>query len=415
MQPGDAQRAGGFLPATAIEVALQARELASDPDAGERVLTHVAKDVDAIRALRPDYERLQQVTGNVLPFALIDWQLTWCEHFLNLSSHIQDQPLFCVLRDANGECVAIVPLIVTHRRLGPMSFVTTSFVGADPGLTEISGPLVAPGYERATIQAVHERMAELPNWDWILWSGLNEAMTRALAERETPRWCKGSDDYLLDLPSSWEELRSRVTRNTREALRHCYNSLRRDGHRFEFVVASEPEEVRRALPSFFELHAKRAAMPWGPKHPDRFATPSLRAFLYDVCDRFAAHRAVRVFQLKIAGKIVASRLGFVAGGSVYLYYSGFEPAWARYSVMTTTVAETFKYCIAEGIRTVNLSPTPERSKLRWLPRRVEFHSALVNREFLPSRMACMAYRMVRSGNQVPARLLKGIFWRARDW
>jgi CelD/BcsL family acetyltransferase involved in cellulose biosynthesis len=70
----------------------------------------------------------------------------------------------------------------------------------------------------------------------------------------------------------------------------------------------------------------RAAMPCGPKHPDRFAGRPLQTFFYDVCDRLAARDAVRIFQLRI-GEIVASRVGFVAHDSVYLYYSGFDPSW----------------------------------------------------------------------------------------
>ena len=50
------------------------------------------------------------------------------------------------------------------------------------------------------------------------------------------------------------------------------------------------------------------------------------------------------------GQIVAMRLGFVVDDSLYLYYSGYDPLWARYSVMTTTVAEALKYAIACGLQ-----------------------------------------------------------------
>jgi hypothetical protein len=101
------------------------------------------------------------------------------------------------------------------------------------------------------------------------------------------------------------------------------------------------------------------------------------------------------------------------GDSIYLYYSGFDPTWARHSVMTTTVAETFKYAIEHGFRTVNLSIGREQSKLRWRPRLVEFHSAIVHREVLKSRILSRAYRLSLSRNGV--RLLKKLVWPARDW
>jgi CelD/BcsL family acetyltransferase involved in cellulose biosynthesis len=180
-------------------------------------------------------------------------------------------------------------------------------------------------------------------------------------------------------------------------------------------VARTRTEVREALGRFLELHARRARMSWGAKHPDRFAGRSRREFLYDVCDRLAAHDAVRVFQLRIGREIVASRLAFVVGDGMYLYYSGFDPAWARYSVMTTAMAEAIRYAIASGLKTVNLSLTAEQSKLRWRPRRVEYHTGLLlRRQSLGSRLVYGAYRMAVSGHGVPARLLSVLGGR-RHW
>jgi CelD/BcsL family acetyltransferase involved in cellulose biosynthesis len=374
--------------------------------------TEVLTSIEGIRALKPDYERLCQVTGNALPFALQDWHLTWCAHFLNRYPRVREQPLFCALRNRMGECVAIVPLILARRRIGPLEFVTADMIGADPGLSEIRTSLIEPGYERLTVRAVHASLARIPHWDWIHWRGICGALTEAIALETTPHWYHISEDYVLDMPSSWQEFRADLKRNIRESLRHCYNSLRREGHAFEFSVARECAEVRQALDRFLVLHAMRARMTWGAKHPDRFAERSSQEFLYDVCNRLAARNAVRVFELRIAAESVASRIAFVVGDSLYLYYSGFNPAWARYSVMTTTVAEALKYAIANDIRTVNLSLTGEQSKLRWGPRRVEYHSALVHREVLSSRIAC---RVATSRAGRPVRLLTALLWGRRGW
>jgi CelD/BcsL family acetyltransferase involved in cellulose biosynthesis len=377
--------------------------------------TDIITSVDGVRALRPDYERLHRLTGNTLPFALQEWHLSCCTYFLNSSPQIQEQPRFYVLRNRSGDCVAIVPLIFTRRRIGPLKLATLDVVGADPGLTEIRSPLIEPGYERLTVRAVHDSLAGLGDWDWIQWRGIDGPLAEALTLETAPRWHPGIEDYVLDLPPSWQEFRARLRRNVRESLRHCYNSLKRDGHAFEFVVAREPEELRQALARFLELHAMRANMAWGAKHPNRFASRPLQDFLYEVCARLAARDGVRVFQLRIGAEIVAARIAFAVADSLYLYYSGFNPAWARYSVMTTTVAEALKYAIANGFKTVNLSPTAEQSKHRWRPRLVEFHSALVQRQTLRSRIACSAYRVAMSHNGVSAQLLKSLLPARRNW
>lgn len=375
--------------------------------------TDVVVDIEGIRALTSDYQHLYEVTGNTLPFALQDWHLVWCDHFLNRNPPIHDQPLFVVLRRSSGECVAIVPLILSRRRLGPVKLASVALLGVDPGLTEIRTPLIQPGYEWLTVRAVHASLSRVGDWDWIDWNGISAALADAMDGEMRPEWQKKTQDYVLDLPSSWEKLRAGLKRNVRESLRHCYNSLRRDGHAFEFKVAREPREVRQALKRFLELHAMRANMTWGPEHPNRFSGPTLQSFLHSLCERLAARDSVRVFQLRIGNEIVASRIGFAVGDSIYLYYSGFDPTWARHSVMTTTLAETFKYAIEHGFRTVNLSIGGEQSKFRWRPRLVEFHSAIVHREFRRSRILSTAYRLSMSQNSM--RLLKSLVWPPRDW
>jgi CelD/BcsL family acetyltransferase involved in cellulose biosynthesis len=128
---------------------------------------------------------------------------------------------------------------------------------------------------------------------------------------------------------------------------------------------------------------------------------------------------MRLFQLKIGADIVAIRVGFVVGDSVYLYYSGFDPAWARYSVMTTTLAEALKYAMAAGLKTANLSLSPDQSKLRWRPRVVEYHSASVRRDRLISRIAHRVYlgalETLRTDRGVQARLLRSLVRARRDW
>lgn len=356
--------------------------------------TEIVSSVAGIGALDAEYRQLYHLTGNTLPFARQEWHLAWCAHFLNRN----EEPLFCVVREGD-ECIGLVPLILTRRHVGPLKLTRLRLLGADEGLTEIRSPLVKPGCERSVLRAVNCRLARVGEWHWIDWSGLSRSLALALTREAAPRWYHVSQDFVLDLPRSWEEFRAGLKRNARESLRHCYNSLRRDRHRFEFEIARAPEEVRPALDRFLELHTLRANMAWGPKHPDRFVGRA-REFLYDVCERLAARDALRVFQLRVRGQIVAARIAFVVGDSAYLYYSGFDPLWARYSVMTTTLAETFKYAIASGLKTVNLSPTAERSKLRWRPRLVEFHSAQVGRELLSSRVIYGAYLAALDGRSV---------------
>ncbi len=380
-----------------------------------QVTVDTVTTVEGVANLRPEYERLRSSVGCNLPFSLHEWHLTWCRHFLGCNPHIQDEPLFYILRNYSGACVAILPFIVSRRRLGPVKIVSVSLLGADPAITEIRSPMIESGYERLTARAARDHLAKSSDWDWIHWSGVSGEFAEALNADGTLRWQSPLSDFVLDLPDTWEEFRSGLRRNIRESLRHCYNSLKRDGHRFELQVATDPREVIAGLDRFLTLHRMRANLANAVPHPNRFASQVCRDFLYAVSNRLAERGAVRLFGLKVGAEIVAMRLGFVVGDSLYLYYSGFDPAWARYGVMTTTVAEAIRYAIGQGLKTVNLSPANDLSKSRWSPRQVDYPSAYEPRERLRSRLASSAYSRARSEAGYPSKLLQRLSTIRRTW
>jgi len=371
-------------------------------------------DVAGIAALERDYERLQSVTGNALPFALYEWHLSWCRHFLNIQPAVEDQPRFQVLRDMAGLCVGIIPLIVSRRRVGPLKFASVGLLGADPAITEIRGALVAPGYEPAAAQAVRASLDDMPRWDWVQWTGAPGWLAALVPEKHAKPQAS-LQSFVLDLPPTWDMFRAGLKRNIRESLRRCYNSLKRDGHAFELQVVTDVSDVGQALDGFLALHARRAGMQGTSVHPNRFAGEVSQRFLYDVCSQLAGRGVLRIFQLKVGAEIVAMRIGFVVADSLYLYYSGYDPAWAKYSVMTTTVAEAIKYAIANGLNTVNLSPGADVSKTRWGPR-VEEHPVVYEySRRLTSRVAAKVYVAAKYGNGFPSWVAKRLSPARRRW
>jgi CelD/BcsL family acetyltransferase involved in cellulose biosynthesis len=103
--------------------------------------------------------------------------------------------------------------------------------------------------------------------------------------------------------------------------------------------------------------------------------------------------SAKLFELLVEGQVVASRIGFVLGDELYLYFSGYHPRMSSYSVMTTCNVEAIKWAISQGIRTINLSTGRDRSKLRWRPMEV----SLMEAHWLsPSLRARMSHRFVHT-------------------
>jgi CelD/BcsL family acetyltransferase involved in cellulose biosynthesis len=380
-----------------------------------QLTVEVVSTLEALRGLRADYERLQRSTGNTLPFSLHEWHLCWCDTFLEDAPGIRDRPMIHVLRTAAGTCIGIVPLILTERRIGPFTVRSFDALGSDPGITEIRTPLIEPGREAQVVRALQRMLAASRGWDWVVWRGLDDALAAALAGAPHLRWQLPLLDYVLDLPSSWEELRAGLKRNIRESLRHCYNSLKRDGHAFSLRVAADAQAIEDALDRFLVLHQMRAGVTGTVNHPNRFSSALVRWFLYQVCRRLAETGSARVFELVIGGEAVASRIGFIVGDSLYLYYSGFDPRWGKYSVMTTTMAEAIKYAIAQGLTSVNLSPGTDVGKTRWGPREIPYREAIQTAGTLHAGIARLLYEQARSQGPL-AQWLRNWFRRGRrNW
>jgi CelD/BcsL family acetyltransferase involved in cellulose biosynthesis len=344
-----------------------------------------------LESLRGDYDEMNRAAALPLPFTLYEWHRAWCEHFLVATESIQDSVLIYVVRTATGQCVAIVPMIRTERSIGPFKVATLDLIGADEALTEIRTPLIAPGFHATVARIVERQLATIERWDWIQWSGATPAIARGLAGSMDIRWQKPVLDYVLDLPADWESFRKALKRNIRESLRHCYNSLKRDGLEFSLRTLSRPEEMAAGLDQFFRLHTMRAGLEGAISHPDHFTAPSARAFLRDVCTRLAARDTTRIFQLIVDGQVVATRIGFLTGDTLYLYYSGFDTAWARYSVMTTALAEIIKLSIAQGVQTINLSPGTDVGKTRWGARAIPIGQLVQVARRFRSRVARLGY------------------------
>jgi len=357
-----------------------------------QVTVEVATSLEGLAALKPEYDGLNVACRNTLPFALHDWHVSWWTHFAKTEGRVRDQLRILVVRDDTGDCVAIIPFVRTRREVGYFRSDSLSLLGADPNFTELRSPLVVPGSEALVAEAVSRHLAADGGWDWVQWSGIQGPFGEALAQKTHLGWEPPGLDYLVDLAPTWDVFRSGLKRNIRESLRHCYNSLKRDGLSFEFEVAQTPDAVRNALHTFFSLHSMRAGLTSTVAHPDRFASETSRRFLYEVCDRLATRGAARLFVLKVRGCIVAVRIAFVVGEHIYFYYSGFDPRWAKYSVSTTIVAEGMKYAIGLGLTGANLSTGTDVSKTRWGARLVPFQEAIQTRPRVRSRVTYAAYR-----------------------
>lgn len=362
------------------------------------LVVETIRDEDGLATLEPEWIALEREARNTLPFRTAAWALAWWKHLRRDCSAIRDHLALRALRTADGKLVGVAPLMITERP--GRGFIRTrclQFIGADPNVTELRGGLWAPGYERACMQALKAAVTrDASEWDWVIWNGIPADSAAADTLKDGVTWNRYTPYYTLRLDGDWTTFKSRLRRNVKESLRKCYNSLKRDGLDYSLEVVADREEMEVALHDFFRLHAQRASTNGSIRHPDTFATAEARAFLLDVCDRLGHRGQARVFRLRVRGAVVATRVGFVMGGTLYLYFSGYERDFGKYSVMTTLLSEVIQHSFREGIGAINLSTGNDVSKTRWAPREsVECDGVTVSSRPL-GRFAYAAYHVLES-------------------
>lgn len=347
-----------------------------------------------LQELEGPWRTLLGRAGNDLPFLLPEWALAWWRCFRQATALIRDSLRIKVVRDGSGEVLGILPLMQTERPgFGPLRARTLGLLGADRYVTEMRGPIVDPGCQREVARALAADLLLDSSWDWVAWHGLDREseFARELDRAKPLQWGASETASVLTLASSWETFRAGLKRNIKESLRRCTNSLKRDGLTARLVVAAEPGDIDRAMDTFFVLHGKRAQEESGPPHPDRFAADKPRRFLRQLCERLSGPGGARILTLLVNDQAVASRVAFVMPRCLYLYYSGYEPAFRKYSVATTLVAEAIKHAMGLGLPRLHLSMGQDVSKSRWGPETTMRHDAVWASPRSSSRAALWLY------------------------
>jgi CelD/BcsL family acetyltransferase involved in cellulose biosynthesis len=355
---------------------------------------------EAFEGLLPEWRQLDSQISPRTPFTSPLWHQLWWKHFARKDSLKRDEFFVHAVRDADGRLVAVVPLVKIYRPgYGPIRLCKIQFFGADPSLTEIRGIVCRPERQKEVVEALLNYFkGDGAGWDIFQWSGVRtdveaqrplEALRRSTLERSLP-------DYVVALPGSWEELHSRLSNNTRKSLRKGYEFIDRDGHKLAFRVIDQRGELKEALRRFLALHRARSQADDMAYHRDNFAIKRHRDFMAEAIDGFAAQGSARAFEMHVNGKLAAIRLAFAFDNELYLYFSGFDPEWKKYGVMTTLVVEIMKWAIEHKFGLLNLSTGKDLSKLRWKPDEITFQDITQPSCSLRGQLAVRAEAWVRS-------------------
>jgi len=283
--------------------------------------------------LSDEWAALLEASGSRSPFLQWAWQQVWWQDLAPDAA-----PLMLAMRDA-GRLVGIVPLLRTGGELA---------LSGDSEICDYMDIICLPGAEVDVLDAA---LAELSSEPWtrlVFWGLRADSPTlpalREAAERHELRLQLEPEAICPRVPlaATWDAYLEGLTKKDRHELRRKIRRFTGLGGEIREYALSDPSEISAALADFFRLHTISR------QDKAAFMTPLMERFFRDMAAALAPLDLIRLYFLELDGKRVASVLAFDCGDELWLYNSGFDPAFASASVGLVSKAFALKQAIAEG-------------------------------------------------------------------
>ncbi|HXG42671.1 MAG TPA: GNAT family N-acetyltransferase [Dehalococcoidia bacterium] len=291
------------------------------------------------------------------------WLRAWWEEFG------QGSPTIVAAR--HGErLVGIAPFL---RRGDVLTFA------GDPNVCDYMDFVLARDVATEALGELWQSLLRLEWRELVLW-GLSEesptlALLPALARREGLTLLQEREDVCpaLELPGTWEEYLESLPGKDRHELLRKLRRLYRVGEP-SLEVLSSPEEATAAVDQFLHLH--RISRP----DKARFMTEEMARFFRRMVSYLSEEGWVRLYFLRLGQVRAAALLCFVAGDTLQLYNSGYDPDYSHLSVGLLSKAMLVEHAIAAGFRRLDFLRGAEPYKYDLGARDVGVHRLRLLRE-----------------------------------
>jgi CelD/BcsL family acetyltransferase involved in cellulose biosynthesis len=292
-------------------------------------------------------------------FVLPRWLEVWWQTFGEGSK------LYLFDVKENGNIIGIAPLMVKE---GNASFIGSADV------CDYMDFAVAPRKAPAFFTAVLDKLKK---------DGIKELFLESLRHDSTAMAClvdlakdKGYEVTVtrenvsldLDLPPTWDEYLKILSPKQRRETGRRFRRLEEEGDvNYRIVESAEPE----VLDIFFRL------MRVSRKDKVAFMTPQMESFFRALAQTMAEARMLRLGILEISAKPVAAVMCFDYNDKVYLYNSGYDPAYGYVSVGLLSKLLSIKDSIERGRKVYDFLKGAEEYKYRLGGREIPIYSCRI--------------------------------------
>jgi CelD/BcsL family acetyltransferase involved in cellulose biosynthesis len=320
----------------------------------------VVSDYESFLALEADWNRAVGQARVPHPFLRHEWFRTWWDCFG------AGRRLHIVMARHGSEIVAIAPLMAEQTHMYGLPLRKLDLIHNDhtPRADFIIAASAQCGY-RAVWDALHD---EHDRFDVLQLSRLpEESPTRAavssLAHQAgcaTGTWAGDASPY-LKLSGTWSSYQQSLPAKLRSNVRNRLSRLRAFGEpRLEII--EDPEESARACEDALRLEGSG----WKDEASTSIASdPAVRRFYALLAERAAAQGWLRLMFLTVSGRRIATAYASCFEGRLFLFKTGYDPAYASCSPFKILTWLAIERAFAEGLREIDFLGDTERWKLEW--------------------------------------------------
>lgn len=310
-------------------------------------------DTALLESLRPEWTSLWEHAPGSTPFQSPEWLLPWWRHF-------GGEGLRTLTLRRDGRLVGLAPLFVYTDPASGTRQVTL----LGNGITDHLDILTVPELARENAAAVLEHLAaERESWDRCDLRDLPAASPLARAPLPAPLREEITEEEpcpTLALPRSVEQLAGAIPARMLEKLRYYRRRAEKEGEvRFE---AAGPAEVEAAMETLMSLHRAR----WAARgEAGVLADARVVGFHREVARGFAERGWLRLYLMRVGGRVAAAHYGFLARGCACYYLGGFDPDLDHLSPGSLVLLHAVEEAVREGARVFDFLRGREPYKYAW--------------------------------------------------
>jgi len=312
--------------------------------------------------MRCEWSELLESSDADCLFLTWEWLHTWWKYLAG------GRELSIFAARCGHELIAIAPLAKHPPNLARgRPFSTLEFLGAGQVGSDYLDFIVRKGYEK---QAVDVLARVLTTKGLALdWTQLRQpgCMADRIAGRLGDKGWAVSEARTNTCPfvsldgHTWESYLATLGSEHRYGFKRKWKRLQQDfAVRLEEVATEE--QCRDAVSLVIRLHNLR----WQDRErSEAFCSEALTKFHREWAELARTRGWLRLFVLRLNENPVACIYGFYYRRIFYFYQSGFDPAFANYSVGLVTMGLAIKNAVEEGAREFDLLHGNERYKSHW--------------------------------------------------